>query len=196
MRDRIFVSYRRSDSKSSTNAVRQTLEAEFGDAVFVDVTDIAPGAAFPDRIGTELARSAVVVAVIGPGWLAAARPDGTRRLDEPNDWVRNELAQALADPDVTVIPVLVDDALQPSAADLPEPLTDLASRNSVRLEHDTWASDWSVALDTIAEVSGISRASAQEEQPDQPSDGITQTVDKGAAIAGDNSGAITMNFGK
>ena len=36
-----------------------------------------------------------MLACIGPGWLTATAPDGGRRLDSPNDWVREEIAISL-----------------------------------------------------------------------------------------------------
>ena len=74
MRDRVFVKYRRSDTRPSTNAVRQTLERGLGrDAVFVDVTGIPFGAPFPVELRRELDRAAVIVVVMGPGLARRSR---------------------------------------------------------------------------------------------------------------------------
>ncbi|MGH3792738.1 MAG: hypothetical protein ACRDQ9_18475 [Pseudonocardiaceae bacterium] len=37
----------------------------------------------------------VLLAVVGPRWLTATDPTGRRRIDDPDDWVRRELAEAL-----------------------------------------------------------------------------------------------------
>ena len=75
---------------------------------------------------------AVLLAVIGVGWLTATGEDGRRRLDDPGDFVRLEIEAALAR-DVRVIPVLVDGARMPRAADLPASLEGLARRQALEL---------------------------------------------------------------
>ena len=68
---------------------------------------------------------AVLLVVIGGWWLTATGEDGRRRLDDPGDFVRLEIEAALAR-HVRVIPVLVDGARMPRAADLPASLEGLA----------------------------------------------------------------------
>jgi hypothetical protein len=63
------------------------------------------------------------------------RADGTRRLDDPNDVVRLEVEAALQS-GMSVIPVLVQGATMPSAADLPDTLRPLASRNGQPVRYD------------------------------------------------------------
>src|SRR5262245_34621606 len=131
-RDRIFISYRRSDAAGSATAIRKTLLDRFGaQNVFQDVEEIDPGAVFPETLREELKRAAVVVAVIGKGWILAVNEFGQRRIDFDDDWVRIELSLALSDADVTVIPLLVDDARMPPASALPPSLRGLATRNAV-----------------------------------------------------------------
>ena len=132
MRDRIFISYRRSDSRSPAEAVNEVLSRWFGDDVlFKDTVDIDGGDVFPDRLHAELERAAVVVAVIGPTWLGSADDDGHRRLDDPDDWVCRELATSLASPEVRVIPLLLDGAGMPNTSELPAELATLPLCNAV-----------------------------------------------------------------
>ena len=56
----------------------------------------------------------VLLAVIGKGWLDLRDPDGGRRLDDPKDFVRIEIASALRLGE-RVIPVLVNGADMPTA---------------------------------------------------------------------------------
>src|SRR5204863_9434241 len=65
---------------------------------------------------------------------------GGRRLDDPSDRVRAELAEALPR-GVRVIPVLVQRASMPAARDLPEPIRALADRNAIELDDEGWQSD-------------------------------------------------------
>lgn len=152
-RDRIFISYRRSDASGSTTALRKTLVDRFGEAaVFHDVEGIEPGTEFPKVLLEQLDRAAVVLAVIGKGWLRAANEFGQRRIDFDDDWVRTELSYALENSEVTVVPVLVDDAQMPPARALPTSIVDLATRNVVVLRHDAWDDSAKRLLDAISGV--------------------------------------------
>ena len=73
-----------------------------------------------------------LISVIGRGWVDTRNAQGNRRLDDRHDFVRIELEAALQR-GVRVIPVLVDGATMPNAAELPEPLQTLARRNAVNL---------------------------------------------------------------
>jgi hypothetical protein len=81
-----------------------------------------------------------VLAIIGRHWVGAAAPDGTRRLDDPEDHVRGEIAEALKR-GVRVIPVLVQGARMPRVRELPESLKGLAARNALALDDEGWESD-------------------------------------------------------
>lgn len=65
---------------------------------------------------------------------------GARRLDDPDDFVRIEIASAL-DQGKRVIPVLVGEAQMPGPDELPEPIRPLARRNAVRLTHERFRAD-------------------------------------------------------
>lgn len=152
-KDRIFISYRRSDTSGSATAIRKTLLERFGEqSIFQDVEGIAPGAEFPATLRDELKRAAVVLAVIGRNWLLAANEYGQRRIDFEDDWVRTELSLALQDPEVTVVPVLVDGADMPPARALPQSLMDLCTRNAVSLRHDAWDDTVRPLLNRIADI--------------------------------------------
>lgn len=174
-RDKVFISYRRSDAQPSVTALRQLLEQRVGaERVFQDAAGIDPGDQFPDVLRAELARARVVVAVIGPTWLTVADQWGRRRLDKPTDWVRIELADALANPQVTVIPLLVEGGMLPSAEDavdaLPEPLVSLVSRQVVRADHSNWEISLQPLIGKIIELLG-----APPQSPDVPATSVTVT---------------------
>ena len=78
--------------------------------------------------------------MIGPGWQAAATPQGTPRLFEADDYVRLELSRALHR-NVPVIPVLVGGAGLPAATELPDDLQGLVHRQGVILHDETWHQD-------------------------------------------------------
>lgn len=139
----IFIGYRREDSEDSARALYESLVREFGkDRLFLDVEAIALGSDFREAENRSLDKCAVFLVVIGPTWLdikAADDLQGARRLDNPSDYVREELATALKKgPGLPVIPVLVRGASMPSPAKLPDDLKDLAYRNALTLSHLDW----------------------------------------------------------
>ncbi len=137
----VFLSYRRNDvggyAGRLTDALLQRLGAK---SVFQDVIAIAPGQDFTVELDRALDDSDAVLAVIGPGWLTAATPQGAARLFEADDYVRLELARAL-NRNVRVVPVLVGGAALPAAADLPDELRGLVHRQAVVLHDETWHQD-------------------------------------------------------
>jgi tetratricopeptide (TPR) repeat protein len=92
----IFINYRKADSQAVVDHLAKELKRRFGEAnVFKDDSDIAGGQRWPDRLRQALLRSKVLLAVIGPGWLTALDEYGNRRLDNEEDWVRQEICTAL-----------------------------------------------------------------------------------------------------
>lgn len=138
----IFISYRRDDSEGEAGRLYDDLVRVFRapGTVFMDVSDIHPGKDFRKAIDENVSKSAVLLAIIGPAWTTIKDASGVRRLDQPNDFVRLEIASAMAR-SIDVIPVLVHGARMPNPAELPEELQNLAYRNGVELTHARWNSD-------------------------------------------------------
>jgi hypothetical protein len=138
---RVFISYRRDDSRGSAGRLYDELCDQLGaDVVFRDLDDIEPGEQYDQVIDAAVDACDALIAVIGTGWLEARDAGGGRRLEQPHDLVRLEIASALAH-GKAVIPVLVDDAEMPAASALPPPLAPLATRNALELSDDRWAYD-------------------------------------------------------
>jgi hypothetical protein len=79
--------------------------------------------------------------VIGKQWLPSVDEAGKRRLDDPDDFVRLEIATALKR-NIRVIPVLVDAASMPRSNDLPDDLKLLVRRNALELSHSRFNADF------------------------------------------------------
>ena len=138
----IFISYRREDSGAETRRLWELLAARFGaDRVFMDVVTLDPGVDFAAAIDEKVGFCDALIAVIGPHWLATAHADGRRRLDDPQDWVRLEIASALSR-GVRVIPALVGGAALPEAGQLPAPLAALASHQAIDLRPARFQQDF------------------------------------------------------
>src|ERR1039457_5606134 len=142
----IFINYRRNDSEGEAGRLFDDLVSHFSDeSVFMDVAAIEPGRDFRKAIDHSIANCDALLALIGLEWLEAKNATGGRRLDDPNDFVRIELASALRR-DIPVIPVLVRGAKMPHVEQLPEDLKELAYRNAVELTHPRWKSDVQVLI--------------------------------------------------
>jgi hypothetical protein len=145
----VFINYRRNDSEGEAGRLFDELTLRFGHAsVFMDVAGIEPGRDFRKAIDQSVANCSVLLAIIGQEWLDMRDAGGRRGLDDPNDFVRIELASALHR-DISVIPVLVRGAKMPLADQLPDDLRDLAFRNAVEISHARWKSDVQVLVDAL-----------------------------------------------
>ena len=132
---KIFVSYRREDSQNITGRITDHLAERFGsDHFFKDVDSIPLGEDFRSVIADALGDCSLLLAIIGPDWMAQDS-NGHRRIDDPNDYVRSELRSAI-ESNIPVIPVLVDNCRMPDAESLPEDLRAISFKNAVLIRPD------------------------------------------------------------
>lgn len=137
---KVFICYRRDDSAGYTLSLYERLSARFGENnIFMDIDHIQPGADFVRAIEDAVRSCDVVIAVIGPRWLATSEGD-RRRLDDPNDFVRLELSAAL-NRNVRLIPALVQGASMPTEEQLPDDLKALSRRQALELSNLRWKDD-------------------------------------------------------
>ena len=141
----IFVSYRRTDAAGHAGRLYDQLANRFGAAnIFKDLDSMEPGADFAEVIEDTVARCDALIAVIGSDWLSS-------RLEDPEDWVRLEIAHALARK-VRVVPVLVEGAKMPAPTDLPEDLSALSRRHAVDLSETGWHAQVTELLDRLEKL--------------------------------------------
>jgi TIR domain len=130
---KIIVSYRRSDSAAITGRIFDRLVDRYGEqSVFMDIDAIPYGTDFRHHIQNALRDADILLAVIGPTWLGKM-PDGRSRIQDEADPVRVEVEAALKQ-GLTVIPLLVDSATMPGAADLPDSIRDFAYINAAPID--------------------------------------------------------------
>ncbi|OAI43489.1 hypothetical protein AYO38_10765 [bacterium SCGC AG-212-C10] len=128
----VFLSYRRGDAAGWTGRIHEHLARELGEEhVFQDIVDIEGGANWPLELQQRVAACDVLIALIGMRWVGDG-PDGRRRIDQDDDWVRVETARAL-DRDCVVIPVFVDGMTMRQLGPLPADLSRLTQRNSIEI---------------------------------------------------------------
>jgi TIR domain len=132
----IFISYRGSDQNWATELVYARMTEAFGvEAVFKAGNALRAGEDFPPILRREASSCPVMLACIGPGWLTATAPDGGRRLDSPNDWVREEIAISLRAGN-HVVPLLIGNHNEvgvPKPDQMPEPIRAMVRRQAWRL---------------------------------------------------------------
>jgi hypothetical protein len=152
----IFISYRRSDAAGYAGRLYDQVVQRFGEAnVFKDLDSIKPGADFAQVIEQTVTRSDALLAVIGSDWVSP-------RLEDPDDWVRLEIAHALAG-DVRVVPILVGGAKMPAPSDLPADLSALTRKHAYDFSETGWHAQVAEFLDRLeAAVRGDEKKSADE----------------------------------
>ena len=137
----IFISYRREDSAGYAQAIYGRLTQKFSEhRVFMDVDTIEPGVDFVRTIEQAVEKCDVLIALVGNRWLESKGGAEGPRLNNPEDFVRVEIATALSR-DIRVIPVLLDGTPMPAEALLPPPLKLFARRNAIEIGNSRFSSD-------------------------------------------------------
>ena len=153
----IFLSYRQADAKAWAISLRDDLTKVFGEEqVFLDKDTLHAGN-WRDQINQALDRCAVALIVIGPQWLTTVDEQNRPRIGLPDDVHHQEVALALSRSDVTVIPVLVDDAPMPRIEQLPTDLHGLCDQQAYKVG-DTQArrkADLAFLIQNIQTVGGL-----------------------------------------
>ena len=133
---RVSISSRGEESSGLAGRLYDRLAARFGDdRVFIDVDTIALGVDFAEVITQAVSTC----------------EDGQRRLEDPDDIVRLEIAAAL-ERDIRVIPILVEGAAMPRRRQLPDELAKLARRNALILRHESFRFAGDRLLDAIQPI--------------------------------------------
>lgn len=149
---RIFISYRRSDSRKWADKLFDHISMRFGkDLVFQDVDDIKPGKDFLLVLREAIKGCKVALILIGPKWLKVKNADGMRRIDHPKDVLRMEIIEALRGRK-TVIPILLGKTVMPTKEDLPPPLRSLSRRQAATVSDSRWNTDVHMLLERLREL--------------------------------------------
>jgi Uncharacterized protein conserved in bacteria (DUF2252) len=127
MTAKIFISYRRDDSKYQALMIREAF------------CQVIPRANVQQIIRDWVNQCEVLLALIGPRWAGDPKTK-RRRLDDPSDFVRVEIREALVR-GISVVPVLLDGTPMPKIALLPDDLKELAHRQAAIAEYRTFNTD-------------------------------------------------------
>ncbi len=130
----IFISYRRDDDAVRAAWLDHVVSAAFNEPskpprvrVFRDTSQHL-GVTWPKELREQCSSADVVLVVIGPKWLEARDRFFRRRLDQADDWVRQEIELAR---NSTVIPIAFGGARIPPAEALPQSIAYLSDKQGV-----------------------------------------------------------------
>jgi hypothetical protein len=155
MAGKIFINYRREDSRADAGRLYDRLHALYPTRIFRDVGSLEPGVEWREAIEKVLGDSDACLVVIGKNWLTITDSSGHRRLDDPRDVVRQELQTALKS-GMRVFPLLVGGAKMPPEEDLPEDLQSLARRNALEISEQDWNEDFDKLVKALERTLGWS----------------------------------------
>ncbi len=153
----IFISYRRDESRHAAGRLADDLAQAFGPgAIFRDIEGIDPGVDFTRSLDRALGSCVVMLVLIGPEWLDMRDAHGQRRLENPQDWIRLEIATALAR-DIRVVPVLLEGAAMPQSEALSPDLEPLTRRQALDMSDSRWRGDLQRLVEALEKIPGLSR---------------------------------------
>jgi hypothetical protein len=169
----IFLSYRHDDAPFAVGLLAAMLFDRFPpDTVYLDTIANRRGLFAASRLSRALARSAAVLCVIGPEWDDEGH---LRRLAEEGDFVRQELATALAQK-VPVIPVFVNrDPDRKVAAGLPDGLEPLSALTPSPLRKESFVTDADALIRRLRRILD-DRSDVYEPERDQQDRGDVAAV--------------------
>lgn len=174
---RIFLSFRRADSKSFADNVYDALAEAFGrENILSDVEDIPFGVDFREYLWDEIAKQDMVLVIIGRGWSMVRDDFGRKVIENPADMVRMVIENALQQKKM-LIPLLVGGASMPIATDLPESLRELCYRRPFEILGSTgFKADMEKLIGGIKRIKFSSDAPPPMPKPSAPPPPITVVV--------------------
>jgi TIR domain len=142
MSGKIFISYRRDDSRYQARMIYEAfLRRMPRENVFMDIDTIPLGVNFVKVLEGWVEQCEVLLVLMGEDWANSTDPKtGKRRLDNPKDFVRVEIRGALTR-DIPVVPVMLDGAEIPDEHQLPDDIKGLLSRNAEFVEYRNFDAD-------------------------------------------------------
>ncbi|MEK6802408.1 MAG: TIR domain-containing protein [Nitrospirota bacterium] len=152
----IFISYRREPAVSWAGRLFADLCECFGASqVFMDINGGIPGGSIFDLAITKaLSTCDVLLALIHKEWVSCKHADDRRRLDDPNDWVRREIASALRW-NRPIILVLLGGAQLPKEEELPDEIRSLCKYQTREISDTRWNYDFNELVKDLVRLPGL-----------------------------------------
>lgn len=131
---RIFICYRRDPDRAEAEFLYDALCKVYCKRhVFLDAESIPVGVPYRVFIKDRIRASNVFLPVIGKNWADLTDKNGQKRLDDPEDLLRQEVETALNTPGMKIVPIVIDPAESLQANGLPIELQPLAEAQDHRI---------------------------------------------------------------
>jgi formylglycine-generating enzyme required for sulfatase activity len=141
MAGKVFINYRRGLNRKDAQHLFTQLLLHFPrHRLFIDEKGLDAAPDWLHELERQVADSVIMLALIGPGWADARGERGERRLDNREDFVRFEIGEAIRR-EIPLIPVRIDNAPMPSAAELPQDLWLMTRPQASLLRTESFAAD-------------------------------------------------------
>jgi hypothetical protein len=171
---KVFISYRRGDTQSFVRRLHKELSSVFPDeGVFLDEGGIDAGNDYVEVLRKEIKNAYVFLPVIGKKWLKAHGDDGKPRIHEKDDVLRHEIALALKE-EITIIPILFQNARMPTESDLPLEIRELARFQGVHIGHSSFDDDIQDILNSVDDV--LQMKTAEHKKEEEEIDALTKEL--------------------
>ncbi len=149
---KIFLCYRREDTQWVARSIYENLSAKYGPKqVFRDIDSTPAGIRFSTWLEARIGQCDLMIVLIGDAWSSAKDQAGRRRLELPNDWVRQEIEASLRRR-IPILPVCVQGARMPSEDELPSSIADLAGFQSTEIADSRWQFDIGRLLQAVDDL--------------------------------------------
>ena len=141
MAGKIFINYRRKLNLVEARLLKKVLERDLGAGrVFLDESGLEGGQHWPHTLEAQVDAAAAMVSLIPRGWAEITDENGGRRLDNPDDFVRFEIARAFTQA-IPLLPLRLDGAAMPTVAELPPNLALLPFQQAMLLRSESFDDD-------------------------------------------------------
>jgi pterin-4a-carbinolamine dehydratase len=206
-----FISYRRQDTAPIALLLKSEIEKRLQFVrVSVDVEELKPGEAFPDRLKHLIDNAHATIALIGRKWMPAR---GTAPAKSgAGDWVTQELEYSAKTPlrmakvdrygytKRMVVPLFIDCPIAFDQFEIPNAIHYLTKLQAESITYANWPSAIGPLLDRIAVGLTLQKRPDKDEYPiPDPAKARTQPLDDGALATilsyDDFEGWYVDNFG-
>lgn len=133
-----FISYRRETGSIMARIVQSELKKR-GHLSFLDVDDLGP-----KQFGERLLREIESV----PNFVVVLSPGSMDRCMAHDDWLRREIAHAIAT-HRNIVPLMVDEFQYPPKKNIPDELEELLHHNGVNYSHEYFAATFDKLSDFL-----------------------------------------------
>lgn len=119
MAGKVFINYRRAESLKDARHLASLLDrGALKGRIFIDTKGLDGAPDWLTELERQVASTDVMISLICKDWTEIRDAAGNRRIDDENDFVRFELAEAFRRK-IPIVPVLVDGAGMPRGNQLP-----------------------------------------------------------------------------